>query len=146
MMPDAQTLSLLRRHLEAENDHRLEETLATLHPDCVFEDFGLRRAFHGREGAGAYYREWWQALDVKVETGGMRGWTEDGVLLSQARFVGRHIGPFFGLPQTGRAIDLPFVVVVWFRDGLMAGERFFYNPAMLLPELAFHSIPAGTRL
>ena len=31
-------IKLLYRHLEAENAQDLEGTLATLHPDCVFED------------------------------------------------------------------------------------------------------------
>ncbi len=32
---------LVATHLAAENEHRLEDTLATLHEDCLFEDRAL---------------------------------------------------------------------------------------------------------
>jgi hypothetical protein len=33
--------AVVNRHLAAENAHRMQETLAELHPDCVFEDLPL---------------------------------------------------------------------------------------------------------
>src|SRR6185369_7468647 len=56
----------LVRHLTAENAHRLEETLATLTEDCVFEDVALQKTFGGRAGAAEYYRMWWSAFQIKV--------------------------------------------------------------------------------
>lgn len=40
--------AVLQRHLAAENAHNLEGTLATLHQDCLFEDYAT-----GRSGAVA---------------------------------------------------------------------------------------------
>jgi len=50
---------IVGRHIAAENAHELGATLATLHPQCVFEDIPLARAFHGHAGAEQYYRLWW---------------------------------------------------------------------------------------
>jgi hypothetical protein len=46
---------LLRTHMQAENAHRMQETLATLTPDCLFEDLALGQVFRGHAGAREYY-------------------------------------------------------------------------------------------
>jgi steroid delta-isomerase-like uncharacterized protein len=127
-------MKVLRAHVAAENAHRLDDTLATLHPDCIFEDLGQGRVYRRHDGAARHYREWWDGLDVTV-VGERTSWTDDGHLLAEARFKGTHVGEFLGVASTGRSIALPFVVVVGFRDNLMFSERFYYNPAALLSQL-----------
>ena len=39
--------AVVNRHLAAENQHRMAETLAELHPDCLFEDLPLSRLIMG---------------------------------------------------------------------------------------------------
>lgn len=136
-----QNEQVLVRHVTAENAHRLEETLATLDPECVFEDLALRRRFHGRDGAAEYYRIWWDAFQVEVE-GVARHWTTEGRFIGEAMYVGRHTGDFFGLPPTGRPIELRFTVFVDFRNGLMSGERFYYDLSTLLGQLGATRLPA----
>ena len=41
-------------HLKAENEHRMKETLDTLHPECVFEDVAMGKTYKGRAGAEEY--------------------------------------------------------------------------------------------
>jgi steroid delta-isomerase-like uncharacterized protein len=136
--------ALVRRHLAAENAHDLAGTLATLHEDCVFEDVATFQVFRGRRGAEAYYRQWWDAFGVTVERapGGARYWTEDGTYIAEAQYRGRHRGPFFGVAPTGREIEFRFVVILGFRDGLMAGERFYYDLARLLRQIGAEKLPA----
>jgi steroid delta-isomerase-like uncharacterized protein len=125
---------VLRAHLAAENAHDLDATLATVHPDCVFVDRPLGLDFHGREGAGRHYRMWWSAFGATVEDGESH-WIRDDLLVGEARFAGRHVGEFAGIPPTGREVSVPFVVFVDFRDGLLAGERFQYDLNGLLRQL-----------
>lgn len=134
---------IVGRHIAAENAHQLGPTLATLHPQCVFEDVALARSFHGHDGAEQYYRLWWDAFAVEVQ-GSVIHWTTEGQLIAEARYVGRHIGEFFGLAPTGRSITVPFAVFVGFRDGLMAGERFYYDLKSLLQQLGAPHLPALT--
>ncbi len=142
MTPDA-IRQLLARHVEAENAHDMAGTLATLHPDCVFEDVALQRVWRGHAGAEAYYRSWWDAFGLRFVPGaeGAGRFTHDGGFVAEGRFQGRHEGDFHGLAATGREVDFRFVVVVGFRDGLMAGERFFYDSATLFGQLGAR--PAG---
>lgn len=139
-----QLADLVRRHLVAENGQDLPGTLATLHPDCRFEDLATGQAWHGHDGAAAHYRQWWTTFDVTVKRGaGQRGtWTDDEAYIAESTWHGRHIGRFLGIEPTGRAIVQPFVVVLTFRDGLMLSERFQYDLASLLRQIGPDPIPA----
>lgn len=131
---DPSLLDLVNRHLDAENRHDLDTTLQTLHPECVFEDLGLGWTLRGHTGAARYYRLWWRAFDLIVR-GERRHWSPDGCLVAETRFTGRHQDSFCGVAATGRTLDLRMVVVVDFRDGLMAGERFYYDSRSLFQQL-----------
>lgn len=137
-------LDILNRHLAAENEHRLDETLATLHEECVFEDIPLQQTYRGREGAGQYYQTWWQAFDLIVQ-GEQRHWTTTNQMIAEARYVGRHVGDFFGIAATGNPIDIRLAVVIGFRDGLMSGERFYYDLASLLSQIGALRLPTLKR-
>lgn len=125
---------LVDRHLAAENRHEMDATLETLHSACLFEDMAFGKTYEGREGARRYYRLWWEAFDLTVR-GRQRHWAEDGTMIAEARYTGRHIGDFYGSRPTGRSVDLRIAVVIGFRDGLMAGERFYYDARTLLRQL-----------
>jgi len=127
-------IDLVARHVAAESAHDMAGTLATLHPECVFEDLAMGRVWRGHDGATDHYREWWNGLDTVVERG-RAAWTPDGTLIAESGFACRHVGPFLGVAATGRRFQLRFVVVVSFRDGLMQGERFYYSLDALLKHL-----------
>lgn len=127
----AQLENLVMRHVAAENAHDMAATLATLHPDCSFEDVALGRRWHGHAGAREHYGMWWDAFDLMVapRPDDRRYWTENGHYIAETWFRGRHVGPFLGIAPTGRDIAFRFVVFVDFRDGLLLTERFYYNLA-----------------
>ena len=128
-------------HVEAENKHLLAETINTLHSECVFEDIPLGQIYKGREGAAEYYQTWWNAFEIIVKPNRGIQWTIDGNMVTESRYVGTHTGEFFGLKATGRSIDLPFVVIIGFKEGLMFGGRFYYNLPYLLDQLGVSSLP-----
>jgi steroid delta-isomerase-like uncharacterized protein len=131
---DDRNLEILRRHLTAENEHDMDATLATLHPDCLFEDPMRGLVYRGRAGARDYYAHWWQAFDLEVVSE-RRHMVVDGNIVSEARYQGVHRGSFLGESPTGVTIDFPLAVFLTFRDGLLAGERFYYDLGGLLHQL-----------
>ncbi len=62
-------------------------------------------------------------------------------MIAETRYQGTHIGEFLGIPATGRPIDFSLAVIITFRDGLMAGERFYNDLATLLRQLGVNEIP-----
>jgi predicted ester cyclase len=126
--------AVLRAHLVAENRHDLDATLATVHPDCVFIDEQLGKRWAGIAGAAEHYRTWWEGFGATLDSGDLH-WVSDDLVIGDAVFAGRHVGPFAGIAPTGHQIRLPFVVFVTFKDALVAGERFVYDMAGLLAQL-----------
>ncbi len=145
---DQKLIEILQRHIAAENAHDLDGTLATLHPDCVFRDHATGQVWRGRDGAAEHYRQWWQSLDVTVgrSPGQSASWVSDSRYVAEATWTGPHVGEFLGIPASGRVITQPFVVIVTFKDGLMAGESFYYDLASLLRQLGTDKIPEVRRL
>jgi hypothetical protein len=108
--------AVVNRHQAAENAHRMEETLAELHPDRLFEDLPLGKSCRGRAVAEAYYRLWWDAFDLEVK-GERRHWSEGGAfMIAQTRYQGTHRSRFVNYAPTGRPISFPLAVVIPFRE------------------------------
>ncbi len=129
-----ENMDVVRRHVAAETNHQMAETLATLTEDCVFDDRAFNRVWRGREGAEAYYRQWWDAFAVVPETADRYAPKPD-LLIVETRFVGRHEGRFLGVEPTGNEIALPMTIFVDFRGGLLSGERFYWNLADLMAQI-----------
>jgi len=131
-------LQVLDRHVAAENAHDLAATLATLTPDCEFVDGALGMRWSGHEGAAAHYTMWWDAFDVQV-TGERLHLAEDSAV-AETTWMGTHVGTFAGIAATHRPVEFTVAVVVEFRDGLMASERFYWDAAGLARQLGVASL------
>jgi hypothetical protein len=110
----------------AEAAHDLDGTLATIHPDALFEDQPVGLVLNGRGAVARHYRLWWDAFGLQTD-GGSLHWVGDDLVIGEADFVGSHVGSFLGIAPTGRTIRFPFMVIVRFRDGFLSGEKFFYD-------------------
>jgi steroid delta-isomerase-like uncharacterized protein len=135
MQLDPKNAEVLIRHVTAESAFKMNETLATLTADCVFEDVPTGEVFHGHEGVRRYYQEWWSAFG-NVPSGSRRYVPSGDCLIVETQFVGTHIGLYRGHAASGKPIKLPVAIFVTFRDGLMSGERFYYDRATLLAQIS----------
>lgn len=126
-------LEVLNQHLAAENAHDLEGTLATLTADCLFEDLALAKEFRGYDGAARYYEMWWGALSTEVVPERLH-WS-DQTAIAETTWRGTHVGAFGDLSPSGRQIEIPVAVVIELRDGLIAGERLYWDRARLHEQL-----------
>lgn len=127
--------AILQRHVAAETVFDMEPTLATLTGDCLFEDMPTGERHLGRAAVRAYYQEWWDAFG-NVPTGSRRYVPAADFLIVETRFVGKHRGAYRGIAASHRPIDLPVAIFISFRDGLMAGERFYYDRASLIAQIS----------
>jgi len=88
----------------------------------------------GREEIQRVYRVWLAAFpDLTTH--------EDAELIDGdravqvLRFSGTHAGEFFGLPATGRHVEMTAAFVFTFRDGLVIEERRIYDFTGLLVQV-----------
>jgi steroid delta-isomerase-like uncharacterized protein len=126
---------LLARHTDAENGHRLDETLATLTTECRFDDVALGLTVTGHSGAARYYRMWWDGLDVTVDVENVLAVADQPVVVAETVWRGRHIGPFMGVEPTGRPVRVPVVIVAELEGGLLARERLYWDRMQVLDQL-----------
>lgn len=135
-MSDPSRSALLERHLRAENAREMQAILATLSPDCVFEDLTLGRTYEGRSGAADHYRLWWEAFELTMTLERLH-WTEEDAAIAEMRWQGVHTGHWLGMEATGRSIDVPVAVFFSFADDdLVAGERLYYDLTTIRRQLA----------
>jgi steroid delta-isomerase-like uncharacterized protein len=125
---------VLQKHVAAETAFQMQATLDTLTADCVFDDMPTGQKYLGHDGVRAYYNEWWSAFG-NTPSGSKRYVPSSDCLIVETHFVGTHQGSYAGIAATGRPINLPVAIFVSFKDGLMSGERFYYDRATLLAQI-----------
>ena len=133
MTPD-EMLAYYRRHRAAEDARDFDTVMETLVPDCVIEHVSLGLRTVGREASKRGYEEWFGAFSDlgPIPEGIAFG---DDVLVAFGQLHGTMTEPWLGLKPTGRSHTLPIVNIVGFRDGLMVGERLFYDVATMCDQL-----------
>lgn len=63
-------------------------------------------------------------------------------LVKHWNFKGKHTGSFFGIPATGKSVDLEGSTIVLMRDGKIAEEQDFYDNMDFMTQLGLMP-PAG---
>ncbi|HET6662944.1 MAG TPA: ester cyclase [Acidimicrobiales bacterium] len=143
MSPD-EMLAVYQRHRAAEDARDFPRVMETLTPDCFLEHVSLGLRSEGRDDATRAYGELFGAFpDLGPIPGGVA--FGDDVLVAFGELQGSMHGSWLGLAPTRRGFTIPLVNIVPFRDGLMHGERLFYDAAMLCDQvgLDIHELRAA---
>jgi predicted ester cyclase len=98
------------RHSIAEDRHDIDDLVATLSPDCVYELVSTSRRWDGHQGARAFYTELFAAFPdnnfalTEIVVG------PQGVF-EVARLTGTNLGPWAGAPPSGLPVDLEVLIL-----------------------------------
>ncbi len=121
---------LFEAHREAEARRDIDAVLATFVEDCFLETVSLGLRSEGRAAARSAYEGYFTAFpDLAPRDEGMAH--EHDVLVVWGTLRGTSGGPWLGVPPSGGSFAVPFVNLTPFRDGLMAGERIYFDLATL---------------
>jgi steroid delta-isomerase-like uncharacterized protein len=128
---------VLRRHLDAENDHDLDAIMATYAADpfIVLNGHEIRgvekvRLFHERFGFGGQ-----GSFDHVNVAERKRHVTTDAIVIEQT-LSGRHAGEYEGLAATGKRFNVAVCSVYRFNaDGLLTSEDVYFDRARLRDQL-----------
>jgi steroid delta-isomerase-like uncharacterized protein len=118
--------------------------MATFGTDARYDDESWGDHRTGRDGVRSYYTELMRALpDLTIEVKNQHVASE-GVVV-EVTIRGTHLGPWRGLPATGRLIEFSLCGVYSFdANDRLAGERIYYDRGVVLGQLGlFHEPSRG---
>ncbi len=132
-------IALVEQHVRLENAHDLEGVLGTFGDAAHYDDEAWGEHYEGTSGVREFYAQLMNALpDLEIQVL-RRHATEDAIVL-EVIIRGTQLGPWRGLPATGRRVDIPLCGVYTFDEqDRLAGERIYYDRASVLRQLGvFH--------
>jgi len=124
-------LRLFEAHREAEAARDIDAILETFVTDCFLETMPLGLRSDGREAVRAACElQFFTAFpDLAPEDEGIA--FNDDVIVVWGTLRGTSRGDWLGIPPGGGTFAVPFANVVPFSQGLMAGERIYFDLATL---------------
>jgi steroid delta-isomerase-like uncharacterized protein len=120
------TRKVITSYFEA--DH---EDVSMMAEDVVFTIMATGQEHKGREGVMGMLDYFYNVdFDAHAETYNMV-FGESGATL-EARFIGKHIGEFAGIPATGKEVDVPLCVTYDVEgEQITRGRVYFEIPALM---------------
>ena len=133
---EERNIRLVMEHFAAESKHDYAMTLATLADDIQYRIMPAGMVLHGKEGATRYYDQWWRAFpDVSIEVERINAAGE--WVIVEAVSTATHLGPFMGIPPTGRRVRAHVCCLIRVRDGKMVEESVYYDQLERLAQIGF---------
>jgi steroid delta-isomerase-like uncharacterized protein len=124
---------LVIEHMESENRHEFDVTLTTFeHPR--YELIGTGDVYDGAAEVARYFEETRIAFpDQRNELIALHH--SDGAVIVEANLYGTHLGPFRGLPPTGRRFELRICAAFLFDEDRLVCERVYFDAGTVLRQL-----------
>jgi steroid delta-isomerase-like uncharacterized protein len=134
-------LEIVEEHVSRENAHDLPGIMATFGQQAWYDDEPWGEHHEGRESVRSYYDDLLTSLpDLHIDIKRCLA-TEEGVAL-EVRISGTQLGPWRGLPPTGRPVNFPLCGIFSFDDeGRLAGERIYYDRGSVLRQVGLYRDP-----
>lgn len=127
--------TVLEQYAEAKNGHDLDAILSLCADESFYESVPLGARIEGKEALRGFYSALFAALpDYFGEFDGT-AYSEDSAVV-WGRFGGTLSGEFMGVEvKVGRRIEIPVTFVCTFRDGLLVGDRGYFDAATLAEQV-----------
>src|SRR5262245_40335703 len=130
---------MVENHIGCENRHDLDAVMSTFGDGAHYDDepWGDHRL--GLDGVRSYYTELMSALpDLTIDV--QHCHVSPDSIIVEVVIRGTHLGPWRGLPATGKKIEFPLCGVYTFDENdRLAGERIYYDRGVVLGQLGlFH--------
>jgi steroid delta-isomerase-like uncharacterized protein len=132
---DESRLALVREHMQSENEHRFDDTLATFdHPRYELVPTG--EVFDGPEEVAEYYRLSRQAFPDQRNENVVFHQTEDAVIV-EFDLLGTMEGELRGIPPTGKSFRSRMCAFFLFAPGgeRIVCERIYFDQASLAAQI-----------
>jgi steroid delta-isomerase-like uncharacterized protein len=135
--------AIVLEHMESENLHRFDVTLETFDRPR-YELIATGEVHDGPEEVAAYFEETRTAFpDQRNELLALHH--ADEAVIAEAMLYGTHLGPFRGLPPTGREFEMRFCALFLFEDDRLVCERVYFDAGTILRQLGIAHDPLSLR-
>lgn len=135
--------AIVREHMESENRHEFDVTLATFgHPDHGprYELIATGDTHEGADAVARYYAETRTAFpDQRNELIAL--YHSDEAVIVEFQLMGTHRGPFRGVPPTGRSFSCRMTAFFLFDGDRLTTERVYFDSATILRQLGLAHDP-----
>ena len=132
-------IAIVEQHIRLENEHDVEGVLRTFGDTARYDDEPWGEHYKGRDGVRLFYEQLMKALpDLEIVV--KRQHVTDDAILVEVMIRGTHLGPWRGLPPTGRRVEFPLCGIYTFdTHDRLAGEKIYYDRGTVLRQLGvFH--------
>jgi predicted ester cyclase len=127
----------VQAHVNAEKHRDLEATLATFKVGAARLELPGGEVADGSDEVADAYRDLFTGFpDLNVPNREPDSFSHHcDLVIGEFRLQGTHLGPFHGLPPTGRRIDLPLVAIFEFDGPDLLCERVYFDRLTLFIQL-----------
>jgi steroid delta-isomerase-like uncharacterized protein len=134
---------IVREHMESENRHEFDVTLATFHHPR-YEIVPTGDVFDGEEEVARYFVETRAAFPDQRNRLVALHHADDAVIV-EFDLLGTHRGNFRGLPATGRSFECRTLALFVFDEDRLVCERVYFDSATILRQLGIAHDPLSLR-
>jgi steroid delta-isomerase-like uncharacterized protein len=125
---------IVREHMESENTHDFDVTLATFADHPRYEIVPTGEVYDGTEAVSRYYQETRTAFpDQRNELISL--YHADDAVIVEFWLRGTHRGEFRGIPPTGKSFEARMAAFFLFEGERLVCERVYFDAATLLTQL-----------
>ena len=125
---------IVREHMESENTHDFDVTLATFADHPRYEIVPTGEVYDGADEVSRYYQETRTAFpDQRNELVSLRH--SDDAVIVEFILRGTHNGDFRGVPPTGKSFECKMAAFFVFEDDRLLNERVYFDAATILTQL-----------
>ena len=131
--------ALVIEHMESENRHEFDVTMETFkHPR--YELIATGDVYDGEREVDGYFEETRRAFpDQRNELIALHH--SDDAVIVEANLYGTHLGPYRGLPPTGRKFEMRFCALFLFDEDRLVCERVYFDAGTVLRQLGIAHDP-----
>ena len=133
--------TIVREHMESENVHDFHTTMGTFHHPR-YELIATGEVHDGEAAVDAYFKESRTAFpDQRNELIALHH--ADDAVIAEFMLLGTHLGPYRGLPPTGRAFECRMAAFFLFEEDRLVCERVYFDVNTILRALGIAHDPTS---
>jgi len=126
--------AIVREHMESENRHDYDATIATFgHPR--YEIVPTGQVHDGEAEVLAYHRNQRTAFPDQRHENVRMHVSDDDTIIAEFDLLGTNLGEFMGAAPTGKAFRVPTIAVFFFDGELITNERVYLDLVSLLTQI-----------